>query len=135
MKKENYEKIVEYWRVTAERDFDTMQTLFKMKRYPESLFWGHLLLEKVLKGLAAREIKGHPPYTHNLLKLAKLSNIDFSEEEVKFFGEINDFNIRARYPEFKLQFHKICNSAYAAKFIKEINKAYKKLCQELKPKK
>ena len=75
MEKINVKKVVEYWQVTAKRDYETMLGLFKMKRYPESLFYGHIVLEKILKGLVVKETKKEAPYIHNLTKLAELSNI------------------------------------------------------------
>jgi len=50
-------KIVEYWQKTAMRDYETMLGLFKIKRYPESLFFGHIALEKILKTLVVQETK------------------------------------------------------------------------------
>ena len=57
MKKENVKKLTKYWQIIAERDYETMLGLFKIKRYPESLFFGHIVLEKILKGLVVAEIK------------------------------------------------------------------------------
>jgi len=48
---EDVKKLVEYWQATAKRDYETMLGLFKIKRYPESLFFGHIVLEKILKGI------------------------------------------------------------------------------------
>lgn len=126
MKKGDYKKVAGYWRSTVERDFDTMQKLFTIKKYPESLFFGHIVLEKTLKALVVEAIKDQAPYTHNLLKLAKLSAVSFSEKDMELFEEVNDFNIRARYPEFKLNFFRLCTRAYVSGYIKEISVFYKK---------
>ena len=42
------EGAIEYWGKTAEHDYNTMLGLFKIKRFPESLFFGHIVLEKIL---------------------------------------------------------------------------------------
>ena len=55
MKKEDVKKIVKYWQKTAEHDFETMLYLFKGKKYSESLFFGHIVLEKILKGLVVKK--------------------------------------------------------------------------------
>lgn len=39
------------------------------------------------------------------------------------------------YPEHKLSFYKKCDRGYTKKYLDEIIKLYKKLCQELKQKK
>ena len=135
MKKENVKKLTKYWQIIAERDYETMLGLFKIKRYPESLFFGHIVLEKILKGLVVAEIKNEAPYIHNLTKLAEISKCDLSKEELDLLDEVNDFNIRARYPEYKLQFYKQCDKEYAKNYLDKINKLYKKLCQKLKQKK
>jgi len=135
MKKEDVGKIVKYWQATAERDYETMLGLFKIKRYPESLFFGHIVLEKILKGLAVERTGIEAPYIHNLIKLSEIAKCDLLEEEMDLLDEVNDFNIRARYPEYKLQFYKQCNKEYTQNYLDKITKLYQKLCQKLKQKK
>ena len=48
---------------------------------------------------------------------------------------VNKFNIKARYPEYKLQFYKQCDKEYTKNYFNKIVKLYKKLCQILKQKK
>lgn len=135
MKKEGYRKLVNYWQETADHDHKIMRSLFKTKHYDASLFFGHIVLEKVLKALVVKETRDHAQYTHNLVKLAGVSKIELNGKELNLLKEVNDFNIEARYPEQKLQFYKLCTKKYAEKYINEIDKLYKKLCQKLKPKK
>ena len=135
MNKDNVKKIVEYWQKTAEHDYETMTGLFEIKRYSDSLFFGHIVLEKILKGSVVRETKKQAPYIHNLTKLAELAKCDLSEEEMDLLDIVNKFNIRCRYPEHKLQFYKSCDREYTENYINKISKLYKKLCQELKQKK
>ncbi len=47
-------QIMNYWKLTAKRDHNVMLGLFKIKRYPESLFYGHITLEKILKALVVK---------------------------------------------------------------------------------
>jgi len=135
MEKINTKKVIEYWRKTAEHDYEVMLYLFKGKKYPESLFFGHIVLEKTLKGLVARETKKQAPYIHDLIRLREIARLELSQDEIKFLNKVNDFNIRARYPEYKLRFYKQCDRKYAKNYLDEIIKLYKKLCQELKQKK
>ncbi|MFA6306811.1 MAG: HEPN domain-containing protein [Patescibacteria group bacterium] len=133
--KNNYKKLVKYWQETAAYDYDTMKSLVKSQRYASSLFFGHIVLEKILKALVVNETKAHAPYTHNLILLIKISKIKLNEEEMDLLKAVNDFNIEARYPEYKLKFYKLCTKEYAKNKIEEIDNLYKKLCQKLKPKK
>lgn len=132
---EDIKKIVKYWFKTAKHDFETMNGLFGIKRYPESLFFGHIVLEKILKGLTVEETKEEAPYIHNLAKLAELAKCDLFKDEMELLDQVNKFNIRARYPEYKLQFYRQCDREYAKNYIDKISNLYQKLCQKLKQKK
>src|SRR3989338_9584401 len=133
--KNNYKKLVKYWRETAAYDYDTMKSLVKSKRYASSLFFGHIVLEKILKALVVNETKKHAEYTHDLVRLMEVSKIKLSHKEIDLLNEINNFNIKARYPEHRAQFYKLCTKEYSLGYINEVDKLYKKLCQKLKPKK
>ncbi len=135
MKQEDVKKIVKYWQKTAEYDYETMIGLFKIKRYSDSLFFGHIVLKKILKALVVQKTKNQAPYSHDLIRLQETVKLELSQEELKFLNRVNDFNIRARYPEYKLQFYKKCNRDYTKKYFNKIMKLYKKLCEELKQKK
>lgn len=132
---DNYKKLVKYWQETAAYDYDTMKSLFKSKRYASSLFFGHIILEKILKGLVVKSTKNHAPYTHDLVKLYKFAGMELDNDTKDLLYEINKFNIKARYPEWKSQFYKHCTMEYAERYLDEIDKLYKKLCQKLKQKK
>lgn len=131
----DYRKLVKYWKETADYDYKSMHSLFKSKRYVSSLFFGHIVLEKVLKALVVKEIKKQTPYTHDLVRLYKMAGVKQEKSDKELLLKVNDFNIRARYPEWKSRFYKICDRKYAQEYLKEIDNLYKKLCRELKPKK
>ena len=100
-----------------------------------SLFFGHIVLEKILKALIVKNTKEHALFTHNLVRLAEISKIKLADREVNLLKKANEFNIEARYPEQKLEFYYICTKKYTEKYITEINNLYKKVCQKLKLKK
>jgi HEPN domain-containing protein len=135
MKKINVKELIKYWQATAKHDYETMLGLFKIKRYSDCLFFGHIVLEKILKGLVVAEIKKQAPYIHDLVRLKEIANLNLSPEEISLLNKVNDFNIRSRYPEYKLQFYKTCTREYAKNYLDEIIILYKKLCRELKQKK
>lgn len=126
------EEVVQYWIATAEHDRETMDVLFSSGRYSDSLFFGHIILEKILKGLVVRNTKEQAPYIHDLSRLQELSGIVLSDEEIDLLDQTNDFNIRTRYPEQKLEFYKKCTKEYTEKYLSKINNLYQKLCKELK---
>jgi HEPN domain-containing protein len=131
----DYKKLVKYWEETADYDYKSMRSLFKSKRYISSLFFGHIVLEKILKALLVKKTKKQTPYTHDLVRLYKLTGVKQDKADKKLLLQVNDFNIRARYPEWKLRFYKICTRKYAQNYLNEIDNLYKKLCRKLKPKK
>ena len=135
MEKINVKKIVEYWRKTADYDYETMLYLFRGKRYLYSLFLGHIILEKILKALVAQETKKQAEYTHDLARLRKAAKINLSPDQVDLLYEANEFNIRSRYPDIKLKFHERCTKEYTENYLKKIKKLYKELCLMLKQKK
>jgi HEPN domain-containing protein len=135
MKKAGYKRLVEYWKKTAEYDYDTMKSLVKSRRYASALFFGHIVLEKILKALVVNNTKDHAPYIHDLIRLFQLTGLEMDKDTRKFLDEVNKFNIKARYPEQKLNFYKKCTKEYCGKRINNINVLYKKLCRKLEPKK
>lgn len=128
----DYEKLVTYWLKTAAHDYETMESLFKAKRYADALFFGHLVLEKALKAFFVQVCKKHAPYTHNLVMLAKQTGLKFDEEKLQILSEINRFNMRARYPDIKLSFYKTATLPYTRKYLVKIRSFYKFLCLNLK---
>ena len=132
MKKENIKKIIEYWKKTAQHDYKTMHGLFKIKRYSDCLFFGHIILEKILKGLVVKNNGKEAPYIHDLVRLQELAKIQLGKDKLKFLKEVNNFNIRVRYPDYKLRFYKICTKEFTEKRFRKIVNLYKELCQRLK---
>ena len=135
MKSADIKKLVNYWQATAEHDYETMLVLFKSKRYSDSLFFAHIVLEKILKAHVVKNTKKQTPKIHDLARLQELAEIKLADEKVELLNKINDFNIRARYPEYKLQFYKLCTKQYASRYLGESKKLYKELCQKLTLKK
>lgn len=129
------EELVKYWKATAEHDYDTMLVLFRNKKYSDSLFYGHIILEKILKGLVVRESNKEAPYIHDLVRLQEIAKIYLPEEEVMLLNRVNDFNIRARYPEYKLKFYRSWDKDKTKDYLDKIIKLYKKLCRKLMQKK
>ena len=77
--------LMEYWINSSEEDYNVMKYLYKGKKNSYSLFFGHLVVEKLLKGLYAKNNKENP-YTmksHNLLALAEKCNLDLTDEQVE----------------------------------------------------
>lgn len=88
--------IVEYWTQGSESDFALAKTLFESNRFSYCLFFIHLAIEKLLKGLIVYNTENLVPYDHNLVRLAELSGVTYSEEQFDLLSDITSFNIKGR---------------------------------------
>jgi HEPN domain-containing protein len=79
-----------------------------------ALFFGHLAVEKQLKGLHLTRQKQHAPPIHNLLRLARAAGLELDEAQTEVLIRITAFNIEARYPDPKREFRRRCTAEYAA---------------------
>jgi HEPN domain-containing protein len=122
---------VRYWRESAEHDLESAKSMFDSGRYDWCLFVGHLSLEKLLKAIfVERNNNDQPPGMHNLVRLSELCNIDLNEEKKLLLDKINDFNIQARYPDYKFEFYKKCDKEFTREYfgkIKELFEWFKSL--------
>lgn len=81
------------------------------------------------------ETKEQAPFIHDLVRLQELAKLNLSETEIDFLNKVNDFNIRARYPDYKLKFYNMCTEQYTEDHLHRIKNIYKTLCQKLRQKK
>lgn len=132
LNKKEINKWVNYWIESSKEKLKTMQSLYKSKRYSDSLFFGHLILEKALKAHVVQTTKEIAPKIHNLIILADICKIELNPEELQLLKIANRFNMAARYPDEKLNFYKICDKKYTDEYYQPIIKLYKKLCQKIK---
>lgn len=82
----------------------TAELLFAHKRYDASLFFCHLALEKLLKGLSVKRNKKPAPYIHDLTELAHIAKVKISDDQKGDLRTVNTFNIAGRYDSIKLHF-------------------------------
>ncbi|MBZ0177745.1 MAG: HEPN domain-containing protein [Melioribacteraceae bacterium] len=127
------EEHINYWLESAEHDLETSDTLFEADKYDWSLFIGHLVLEKLLKAVFVKNNENKiPPKVHNLVRLAELSLIELDEERKVLLDKINDFNVEARYPEYKNELYKTCTKEFAEENRNHIKELYQWLKSQLK---
>lgn len=91
----NKENVINHWISTSEEDYETMMQLFKNNNYSWALFLGHISTEKILKAYYVKEHSKHAPFTHNLYRIAELSNLSISEVQADWLDKITTFNINA----------------------------------------
>lgn len=123
--------LMEYWFKSADEDYDTMLYMKAGKKNTWCLFMGHLVIEKLLKGLYAKNNPDDPiaPKIHNLILLSQKANLEVPKEIREKIQTINTFNISARYDDYKKSFDKKCTDEYTKlqiQSIKEVREWLKK---------
>jgi|GEM_PF-4409280 len=79
-------------------------------------FFCHLVLECLLKALVCQATKKEAPYIHNLVRLAEYAHLELSDIQKDTLKVISTFNLRARYEEYKMAFHKRATSAFTEEY-------------------
>lgn len=111
-------EIEEYWIETSKDTMDSSVKLFEQGKYVHSMFFLHLALEKMLKGLYINKNKEEAPYGHSLqVLISKIKNISPDSDIMKLLTEVTTFNIAARYNDYKKSFYKTCDRNFALNYL------------------
>jgi HEPN domain-containing protein len=108
-----------------------MINLYNSEDFPWSLFIGHLVIEKLLKASYILLHKDHPPYTHDLSRLADLSKLELTTEQLDWLDTITTFNINARYDSYKDAFYNKCTPEFTGEWIEKIKTLRKWIREKL----
>ncbi len=124
--------LMEYWFKSADEDYDTMLYMKAGKKNTWCLFMGHLVIEKLLKGLYAKNNPDDPiaPKIHNLILLSQKANLEVPTEIREKIQIINTFNISARYDDYKRSFDEKCTDDYTSEQVKSIEEVRKWLKEQ-----
>lgn len=117
-------KLITYWREESDLSREVTLSLFKKKKYPEALFFGHLTLEKMLKAILVAKTNKHAPPIHNLLRLAELAELAMTSEQISGLQQCTVFYLAGRYDEEKMSFRKKCTPLFTKKYISVITDLY-----------
>lgn len=105
------------WKSSAIEDFNMSEDLFGRGKNAHALFFLHLAIEKIIKGVH-QHLKHEPSlFIHDLYKLATKAGIDVSESEKLELDEISTFNVAARYDIFKLKLYQKATAEYTGKWM------------------
>ena len=125
---------IAFWKKSAQRSFDAARVLFENKHYDHCLFFCHLSLEKLLKGLVVKNTKKPAPYIHDLAHLANLAKLEIEKGQIENLRIITTFNISGRYQEDKYAFYKKCDKKYSEDYLKISKKLFLWLKKEYQKK-
>ena len=114
-----------YWVTEAEEALNVAEHLLEKDDYSYALFFGHLAIEKILKGLYVERKEEHAPPIHNLQRLARLAGVNLDESKRDTLILISSFNIEARYPDINRSFRKRCTEEYTKVQMRSIKETFK----------
>jgi HEPN domain-containing protein len=111
---------IDFWITQAEDDWTAVATLLKGRNYLQSLFFAHLVIEKICKALWIKHNEGNvPPRTHNLIHLLSTTPIELSDDKSEFMLSLNRFQLEGRYPDYLTKMNNICNEPFTTTMINE----------------
>ena len=113
---------VNYWIEIAEYDLNTAKAMMETKRFLYVGFMCHQTIEKILKAMFVIKFPTEtPPYTHDLLKLAKATSLYeiMSIEQKNIIRTLGPLNIEARYPSVKNDIYSSLNKERCDFIIKQ----------------
>ena len=120
------EKIL-FWRTEAQRALAVAGDLFSLRRYLETLFFGHLALEKLLKAKAVGITEHDPIFSHDLVLLAQHANLPLSDEDRDFLARVNVYNIRARYQDYQRSLYRKATRKFTAEELRKIKRYFNRI--------
>jgi len=94
-------KQVEHWWHSAEEEMEFVEFARHWRHTRQVLFHTHLAVELALKAAVCKATEDVPPKTQDLINLVDLSKIPISNEQRRFLGRLNKFNISGRYTDAK----------------------------------
>ena len=115
------QEVIEYWIDTSDKDYKTLENLFKSGDYHWALFLGHLVIEKLLKAVYVQNVDVNPPRIHDLARLAAKCNIKVDDNMFDNLEFITRFNLSVRYPDYQQEFYKMCTKEFSLDALNIIN--------------
>lgn len=114
------DKLIDYWIDSSDKDFKTMEDLYRTKNNNWALFIGHLAIEKRCKALFIKRKQNYPPLIHDLRRILEKAEVEIPDDKKIILDSISRFNIRARYDDYKQSFYKICTDNFTKEWIEKI---------------
>ena len=91
--------MIAHWRKGARDALDAAKVLQKADHYAAALFHCHLGVEKALKAACMESLRRDPPFTHDLLQIARLLKREWSNEEEAFLADLSQYAVASRYDD------------------------------------
>ena len=129
-------EIIAHWLKMAERDWLSVKLLFEGKQYVHTLFFLHLVIEKILKAHWVKDNEEtNPPRTHDLDQLYSQTTLQLSAEQLDLIRVMNAWNLEGRYQDYKDKFYRDTTPAYTKNKIDQVDSLRLWLLSEMQNKK
>lgn len=128
---EQIAKNIKYWMNSAEYDLEVADSLFEKEKYNYALFFGHLSVEKILKGIYVKMTSTVAPMTHSLPLLAQRSGLAINEERMEKLAEFMEFYIEGRYPTDLQKIQQKFTQTFTSDKLEEIKEMFQWLKKKL----
>ncbi len=114
--------LMNYWIESSDEDYNVMKLLRRNNKNSYCLFFGHLVIEKLMKALYAKNNRNapHAPKSHDLLYLAEKTKLELNERLEDLLDTITRFNINARYDDYRKEFYLKCTDEYTEQQLRNI---------------
>lgn len=116
--------VTDFWRTTANEALASAQSLFQAKRFDHALFFCHLALEKILKGLVWKKTNTPPLPIHDLVKLTQQAMMELSATQREQLKEITTWNIEGRYDTYKRDFYRKATPSFTLEWMTTVKELF-----------
>ena len=93
------QKQIQHWRNGADEDWQVALELVGLGRTRHSLFFAHLAIEKTLKAHICQVTNDLAPRIHPLLRLANMTKLNLSQNQLDFLARFDRYQLEGRYPD------------------------------------
>ena len=114
------EELIKYWKDSSDNDFRAGTPRSPGDRIGPAPVIGHLVIEKLLKAWYVQSISDPPPFIHDLVRLSEKGGLSLDEDQKDILDTISAFNLRARYDDYKMEFHRKCSKEFTEKWVDNI---------------
>ena len=128
----NKQEHIDYWRTTADSDWIASEVLFEKGQYLQSLFFAHLVLEKLLKAHWVQDnLTYTPPRIHNLEFLVEQTELVLTIDEELILNKMGVFQMQTRYPDYQFKINKLCTHWYTQTLLENVEQLRSSLLSKL----
>lgn len=123
---------IEYWLDIAEYDMQTARSLHKNGRYLYTVFICQQAVEKLLKANYLLRFSKEAPFSHNLVYLNSLMELETSDNHLKLIAELTTYYIEGRYPTYKKKLSSMIDQEKSLSLLSRTEELFKWLKSKLK---